>query len=151
MTFYVHIDDDGAQDYPLTLPDIRFANPNVSFPPQPSEADLAPFGYYAVLQADAPATSIFQTAERAGVSLVDGSWVEQWAIVDWSSEQISQATDAQWPDVRTDRNQRLANCDWTQLQDAPVDSTVWATYRQALRDITTQSDPFNIQWPEKPA
>jgi len=26
----------------------------------------------------------------------------------------------------------------------------WATYRQELRDITTQSDPFNIIWPSKP-
>jgi len=24
------------------------------------------------------------------------------------------------------------------------------TYRQALRDITTQTDPDNITWPEKP-
>ena len=28
---------------------------------------------------------------------------------------------------------------------------VRATYRQALRDITTQTDPFNIAWLEEPA
>jgi len=27
----------------------------------------------------------------------------------------------------------------------------WATYRQALRDITAQKDPLNITWPVKPA
>lgn len=40
-----------------------------------------------------------------------------------------------------------------QLTDAPVSDTEaqqWASYRQALRDITTQSDPFNIQWPVPP-
>jgi len=37
---------------------------------------------------------------------------------------------------------------WTQLSDSPVDKAAWATYRQALRDITTQVDPFNIKWPK---
>jgi hypothetical protein len=26
----------------------------------------------------------------------------------------------------------------------------WATYRQALRDITTQTDPFELNWPVTP-
>jgi hypothetical protein len=38
----------------------------------------------------------------------------------------------------------LKDTDWTQVADSPVDKTAWATYRQALRDITTQADPFNI-------
>ena len=59
--------------------------------------------------------------------------------------------EAQWAAVRADRNDRLAACDWTQLPDAPVDAAVWATYRQALRDVTKQADPFNIVWPEMPA
>lgn len=59
--------------------------------------------------------------------------------------------DAAWADVRRERNARLADCDWTQLPDAPVDAASWATYRQELRDITTQTDPFNIIWPEEPA
>ena len=55
--------------------------------------------------------------------------------------------DAQWAVIRAERNAKLAQCDWTQLPDAPVDATIWATYRQELRDITTQADPFNITWP----
>ena len=27
----------------------------------------------------------------------------------------------------------------------------WETYRQELRDITTQPDPFNITWPSIPS
>lgn len=60
------------------------------------------------------------------------------------------ATDIQWKRVRSDRNIRLAACDWTQLPDAPVDAAAWATYRQALRDITEQSDPLEIVWPTAP-
>jgi len=57
----------------------------------------------------------------------------------------------QWALVRAERNALLAACDWTQLPDAPVDSAEWATHRQALRDITTQADPFNIEWPVEPS
>ena len=51
----------------------------------------------------------------------------------------------------TDRNQRLSDCDWTQLADAPVDRAAWAAYRQALRDISKQSGfPWQVVWPEQP-
>ena len=53
--------------------------------------------------------------------------------------------------VRNDRNKRLADCDWTQLPDAPVDTAVWATYRQELRDLTAQEGfPWEVVWPEAP-
>ena len=58
--------------------------------------------------------------------------------------------DAQWAIVRTQRNAKLAASDWTQLPDAPVDAAEWAEYRQALRDVTDQTDPFDIAWPTAP-
>ena len=46
----------------------------------------------------------------------------------------------------------LQASDWTQLPDVEIDTkSQWATYRQALRDITTQPGyPFNIVWPTPP-
>lgn len=55
-----------------------------------------------------------------------------------------------WNQIRLERNVLLSECDWTQVADAPVDKLAWATYRQSLRDITLQSDPFNIVWPSAP-
>ena len=53
--------------------------------------------------------------------------------------------------VRQTRNYRLKECDWTQVADSPVDKAVWATYRQALRDVTTQSGfPWTITYPDAP-
>lgn len=53
--------------------------------------------------------------------------------------------------VRRTRNATLAETDWTQVADAPVDKAVWATYRQALRDVTTQTGfPWTVTWPESP-
>ena len=56
----------------------------------------------------------------------------------------------EWDIVRISRNTKLQESDWTQVNDAPVDQPAWAVYRQALRDITEQSDPFNIVWPTPP-
>jgi hypothetical protein len=53
--------------------------------------------------------------------------------------------------VRKQRASLLAACDWTQLPDAPVDKAAWATYRQALRDITEQDGfPLTVEWPSLP-
>jgi len=53
--------------------------------------------------------------------------------------------------VRKIRNLKLTETDWTQVADAPVDKAIWATYRQALRDITSQSGfPWTITWPDAP-
>ena len=53
--------------------------------------------------------------------------------------------------IRQQRNALLASCDWTHISDATVDKQAWATYRQALRDITAQAGfPTDVQWPTKP-
>lgn len=53
--------------------------------------------------------------------------------------------------ARKRRNKALAASDWTQVADAPVDQAVWATYRQALRDISAQAGfPQTVVWPTQP-
>ena len=55
--------------------------------------------------------------------------------------------------LRGERNQLLAETDWT--QNADVSDTVsnkWKTYRQALRDITdTYKSQLTVVWPTKPS
>ena len=54
--------------------------------------------------------------------------------------------------VRTTRNTKLAETDWTGMSDVTM-STEMATYRQALRDITAHANFPNLQdtdWPETP-
>lgn len=54
-------------------------------------------------------------------------------------------------DKRKERDLLLSESDWTQLADAQVDKSAWATYRQLLRDVPSQSGfPFNITWPTQP-
>ena len=76
-----------------------------------------------------------------------------------------QPTDAEiinrkWVEVRADRNARLAATDWRASSDLTL-SDDWKTYRQALRDLPTQTDAIsinpasgsivdNITWPAVP-
>ena len=54
--------------------------------------------------------------------------------------------------MRAARNQLLAESDWTQLPDAQCNKTVWATYRQALRDFPATWKPAETaNFPEAPA
>lgn len=58
-----------------------------------------------------------------------------------------------WDNIRKLRNVFLSRSDWTALTDCQLTQTKkdeWATYRQALRDITLQLDPDNIIWPDVP-
>jgi len=68
-------------------------------------------------------------------------------------------TDAEWrvrkldEAARAQREQLLRDCDYIMMADYPLgDKTAWETYRQALRDITTQTNyPHAINWPQVPA
>lgn len=72
-------------------------------------------------------------------------------VVTNSDEYNAERVAHQWEKTRMKRNGLLSSSDWTQLSDvSSVDKTAWATYRQQLRDVTTQADPFNITWPTEP-
>jgi hypothetical protein len=64
--------------------------------------------------------------------------------------------DNQWDVIRFQQRQKLSDSDWTcSVVDTPPEILAqreqWIIYRQALRDITTQTDPFNIIWPTPPS
>lgn len=80
-------------------------------------------------------------------------------IVDWDGSSFlvrpynDVELEAQWQRVREQRLQLLQSSDWTQIADYDLgaDRQAWATYRQQLRDITLQPNPFAIVWPIAPA
>lgn len=57
-----------------------------------------------------------------------------------------------WFLLRSERNARLAACDWAVLSDTPTSTAAWKVYRQALRDLPANTtDPFNPVWPTPPS
>ena len=86
---------------------------------------------------------------------VDG--VMTWEVREYDAEtkaQIQAEREYYAPfNIRRHRDRLLAESDWTQGKDIPDEvSALWATYRQALRDITLQPEfPLGeIVWPQKP-
>jgi hypothetical protein len=75
----------------------------------------------------------------------------------WDNEQALKDADAQpSPDLisakhyRAERDMRLRETDWMALSDNTM-TPEWASYRQALRDITEQTGfPYSVEWPTKP-
>ena len=121
--------------------------------------------------AQATGGTVYQYSQRSGVEQVDGKWYTKYIlgpvfidqVVDGVTTTAAEQEDAykaqkdaeQAKSVRATRDAKLAECDWTQvadaLLDAPVDKAVWATYRQALRDITAQEGfPWTVTWPDAP-
>ena len=73
----------------------------------------------------------------------------------WSDGQWTWDTEKFLDLVRQERDKKLYQSDWTQVADAPVDSSAWATYRQALRDFPSTIDPStasleDLVWPTSP-
>jgi hypothetical protein len=78
-------------------------------------------------------------------------WVKNSSEAALIAQRETEKVEGQWANVRRRRNKLLTDSDWTQLPDVPLATKeAWATYRQALRDVTEQPDPFNIVWPTPP-
>ena len=69
------------------------------------------------------------------VEATDGSigWTYANGVFTAPADTITDAEKAS--NARVRRDSLLSNSDWTQAADSPVDTTAWATYRQALRDV----------------
>ncbi len=112
--------------------------------------------------AQATGGTVYQYSQASGVEQIDGKWFTKYVLgpifTDSETTAAEQETaykaikDAEQASaVRKSRGEKLADSDWTQVADAPVDKAVWATYRQALRDITTQEGfPWTVTWPDAP-
>ena len=67
-----------------------------------------------------------------------------------TTDEQASLTTARWAIVRMERDMLLQQTDWRASSDLTL-SDDWKTYRQALRDVPTQSNPFNITWPTAPS
>ena len=132
--------------------EVRSMYPNTSFPSQWTPALVEELGLDPVFESPTPTTTRYQTAYKDGVEQdAQGRWLWKWSISEMDDD-AKAAKDAEAAKaVRSDRDKRLSDTDWTQVADAPVDKAAWATYRQALRDVPSQAGfPYDINWPSKP-
>jgi hypothetical protein len=117
----------------------------------------------------ATTTSPYEFSYRFGVEQIEGKWYTKYSVgpvftdraatadepAKTAAEQMAEykaMKDAeQAKSVRQQRTEKLKDSDWTQIADSTADKALWATYRQALRDVTSQAGfPWTIEWPVAP-
>ena len=95
--------------------------------------------------------AIVPSLERLGDTIVDPR-PSEYHIFNYATKQWvdPRTTETEWPLVRAKRDELLTQTDWVAARayerGEPVPQN-YVVYRQALRDITNQPDPFNITWP----
>ena len=130
--------------------EFRALFPNTSLPLL-TEAVLNELGADVVLEGAQAQPTRYQIAFRDGVEQIGGKWFTKYSVRDLDADGIAAKDAEQAKSVRAERNRLIAECDWTQVEDSPVDKAAWATYRQALRDLTLQAGfPFDVTYPTKP-
>jgi len=80
------------------------------------------------------------------------SVVGQYAVANLSNAEKAAAKAARTSEVRYHRDNTLNATDYLMTSDlfnsfSSTDQEKIVEYRQALRDLTSQADPFNITWP----
>ena len=136
--------------YPYTIKNLRDSLPNVSLPANLSNEQLIEWDMYEVQFSAAP-NDYTKNIIEGTPTLIDGNYYQNWIQTDATESEIQQRLEDKWFEIREIRNQLLMECDWTQLSDIPTEiKSLWSSYRQDLRDITNQTNPFNIIWPVKP-
>ena len=145
---------------------------NTSFPRVWTQDTLDSLMLDAVFPTPQPDAGQYQTAVRDGVEQdARGNWIERWTIrdmfADYTDDEGVTHTKAEQEQAyqagldataaasaRAERDRLLAETDWIVVMNAEKETPVpteWATYRQALRDITNQQGfPHTINWPTKP-
>jgi len=157
-----------------TQGEVRRMHSNTSLPRVWDANVCSALGIDPVLEAPKPEVTGYTQAVRDGVTQdANGNWVQAWTVVDMFSDytdedgnlvtKTDQENDYQArlnseaaASVRTQRDAKLAESDWMVIKSAETGvalATEWATYRQALRDITTHANfPYltETDWPTKP-
>lgn len=130
-----------------TLGQLSRDNPKTSFPRNIPDNVLEEFGVYRVLEVAAPEINYRTHTNTQDIQLVDNVWTQVWQTVELPLEQAT-------TNIRSQRDYFLQESDWVVSKAYEIGEPVpanWATYRQALRDITAQEGfPYNVSWPTKP-
>jgi len=130
-----------------TLGQLRRDNPQISFPKIIPDELLASYDVYPYVIQDVEFDPVSQNAVEGQFVQVDDQWTLPMVAEDKPQDEVEEY-------VRAVRSELLILSDWTQMPDSPLDDstkTSWATYRTALRDISTQAGfPTNITWPTAP-
>ena len=122
--------------------------PNTSFPASGVPADFLTENNMVEFLSTLPFTEPAQKLVPADPYLLNGK-VYNVIVTDTNDADKDRIKNEKWKEIRSERDRLLADTDWRATSDRTLTDN-WRDYRQALRDIPTQTDPYNITWPNAP-
>jgi hypothetical protein len=157
---YALIKNGAVAKYPYSLTDLRFANPNVSFPPN-DDAAYEAFGMVRVVNSPAPNYNAATERLKDGTPVFDMNaqrWVQVWEIVALSAQEIADTESAARAINEEQAKQQLIDTDWADLPSVRdnnvtphlVNAAEFDAYRLALRAIVINPPVVVAQWPPRP-
>ena len=129
-------DENGVKTYDFSGEDYEIVETDAPLSYQDDEGNTISFNQSGHIHSDLDGTHCHLTWDGSAILKDDTALTEC-------------QTAEKWKRVRADRNKRLAETDYLALSDQTL-SAEMSTFRQALRDVPTQTDPDNITWPTKP-
>ena len=155
MTMFIQLEDGKPVGHAVAEDNFRLLFSKISFSWPFVAEDIEPLGFGLWDFSSQPELGVFEKAvEVAPVKDEYGRWRQTWAVTPMNDDEVAARTEQEWGAVRNQRNFLLTRTDWWVTKATETNTAISAdqqTYRQALRDITDQADPFNIAWPVAPS
>jgi len=143
---------------PMLYTNLKDLFPTITFSDVATPSEVEPY-WYGVFEWNYAPTDVPYNKNVLALGLVknsQGIWRPEFELVDASAEEIAERTASQALLVRNARNGKLKNSDWVDLPRFnetmhPELKKKYDEYRQALRDLPTQSGfPFDVIMPIRP-
>jgi hypothetical protein len=161
---YIKLDQEGNPvKFPIMAEEVRKALSHMSLPATLTNEVLAGTGFQLLYMCDKslmPRATLTHEVQMDTPAFVDGRWERRYKIVMCVPEaRNNQRIKRAWDEVRKIRNTALFASDRIVLKGygqatlgmtPDIDLVAWETYRQAMRDVTKQPDPYNVEFPVRP-
>jgi hypothetical protein len=133
---------------------LRELYPSTHFPSPIEQRHLEGFDNWYVVQDDPTTPEYdFKTKKIEFVREWNaGAVVGYYKILNLTNAEKDALIESRWAQIRYHRDNTIISTDYLMMPDvfssfSDSDKAKVISYRQALRDITNQEDPFNIAWP----
>ena len=168
----IRIQSTGAVMYEAEFRAYQQANGGPSWETTTTEV-LEALGADVVLEgAQATGGTVYQYSQANGVEQIDGKWYTKYILgpvftdtpaTDETPAKTAAENEADYKaskdaeqakSVRQTRDDKLKECDWIVIKNLEMNANIpgaWEVYRQALRDVPSQSGfPWTVTWPDAP-